>query len=59
MSIYESVVITGGGGMLGHALSDALRGRGVAATALPHGQCNVAYELDVRRIFVEHRRRCC
>ena len=55
MSIYDSVVITGGGGMLGHALGDALRSRGLAPTVLAHGQCNVAYEMDLRRLFVEHR----
>jgi len=53
-NVYDKVVITGAGGMLGHALADALRARGVQPIALARDECDVAKEDDVRRIF-DHR----
>jgi dTDP-4-dehydrorhamnose reductase len=53
-NVYESIVITGGGGMLGHALTDALRARRFQPIALTRAQCDVAKDDDLRRIF-DHR----
>src|SRR3954451_9908806 len=52
--VYDSIVITGGGGMLGHALADALAHRGHQAVALSRAQCDIAKDDDIRRIF-QHR----
>jgi dTDP-4-dehydrorhamnose reductase len=54
MSVYDSIVITGGGGMLGHALADALRTRGHQPIVLTRAQCDIAKDDEVRRIF-DHR----
>ncbi len=51
MSIYDSIVITGGNGMLAHALTDALHARGLKPVVLTRAQCDLANEADVRRIF--------
>src|SRR5438309_742273 len=52
--IYDSIVITGGGGMLGHALADAFAHRGRQPVAPSRAQCDIAKDDDIRRI-VEHR----
>jgi len=52
MSIYDSIVITGGGGMLGHALADALASQ--KPVVLNQSQCDVSNDADLARIF-EHR----
>ncbi len=52
MSIYDSIVITGGGGMLGHALADALRDR--KPIVLNRSQCDVSNDADISHIF-DHR----
>ena len=54
MNLYDSIVITGANGMLGHALTDALHARGLKPVLLPRAECDLAKEDDVRRIF-EHR----
>jgi dTDP-4-dehydrorhamnose reductase len=54
MSLYDSVVITGGGGMLAHALDDALRARGVSLIVLTRSQCDIASDADIQKIF-EHK----
>jgi dTDP-4-dehydrorhamnose reductase len=51
MSIYKSIVITGGGGMLAHALADALKLRGHQPIVLTRAECDVAKETDIRKIF--------
>jgi dTDP-4-dehydrorhamnose reductase len=54
MSICKSIVITGGGGMLGHALTDALKLRGHQPIVLTRGQCDIAKDADIQKIF-DHR----
>jgi dTDP-4-dehydrorhamnose reductase len=51
MSVYDSIFITGGGGMLGHALSDLLESRGLSPTALSRAECDVTSDADLGRIF--------
>jgi dTDP-4-dehydrorhamnose reductase len=55
MSLFDSVLITGGGGMLAHALSDALRRRGVTPTLVTRAQCDVSDRNAVRQLFTDHR----
>jgi dTDP-4-dehydrorhamnose reductase len=54
MSLYDSVVITGGGGMLGHALHDLLKERGKRSVALPRQELDVADPRAIDRMFVEY-----
>ena len=54
MNRYDSIVITGANGMLGHALTDTLHARGLTPILLPRAKCDLASEADVRRIF-DHR----
>jgi dTDP-4-dehydrorhamnose reductase len=54
MNLYDSIVITGSNGMLGHALTDALHARDLKPILLPRAQCDLASEDDIRRIF-DHR----
>ena len=54
MGIYDSVVITGGNGMLGHALTDALCNRGVRPVVLSKAECDLADPDAVGRVF-DHR----
>jgi len=54
MAIYSSIVITGGGGMLGHALADVLRARGNEPLVLTRAQCDIAKDQDIQKIFT-HR----
>ncbi|HSV15010.1 MAG TPA: dTDP-4-dehydrorhamnose reductase [Tepidisphaeraceae bacterium] len=49
--VSDSIVITGGGGMLGHALADALAHRGRQAVALTRAECDIANDDDIHRIF--------
>ena len=51
MSLYDRIVITGGGGMLGHALADVLRSRGRSPVSLARAECDVADDDHVRAIF--------
>jgi dTDP-4-dehydrorhamnose reductase len=55
MNVYDSVVITGGGGMLARALREALASRGISAIALDRAAVDITRESDVRKIFVEHK----
>lgn len=52
--VYDSIIITGAGGMLGHALADGLRARGKQVMTLARAQCDLASDEDIRRIF-DHR----
>lgn len=54
MNLYHSILITGAGGMLAHALADALRTRGHQPILLTRAQCDIANDDDLRQIF-EHR----
>ena len=51
MNLYNSIVITGANGMLGHALADALYARNLKPVLLSRADCDLAKEEDVRRIF--------
>jgi dTDP-4-dehydrorhamnose reductase len=54
MNLYDSILITGAGGMLAHALTDALRARGHQPLPLTRAQCDVAKDDDLRKIFDHH-----
>ena len=51
MNIYNSIVITGGGGMLAHALADTLKLHGHQPVVLTRAQCDLANDQDIQRIF--------
>jgi len=51
----ESIVITGAGGMVGHALAEAIQRRGQTATAQDRARCDLAHSADIERLFSEHR----
>ncbi len=51
MNLQDSIVVTGGGGMLAHALGHALRARGLQPTLLTHGQCDITQEDHLRKLF--------
>lgn len=55
MSLYDSILITGGGGMLAHALRRTLETRGLPAAALRREECDIADPRSVRRAFELHR----
>jgi dTDP-4-dehydrorhamnose reductase len=55
MSIYDSIIITGGNGMLAHALIRALAARGLRALTLDRRVCDITQSADVRRTFESHR----
>ncbi len=54
MPLYDSIVITGANGMLGHALADALHGRGLEPVLLDRAACDLADPAAVGRVF-DHR----
>jgi len=51
----ESIVITGGNGMLGRSLAGALHEAGFAPVSLAHAECDITSEHDVRHNFQHHR----
>lgn len=55
MSLYESVVITGGRGMLAGSVAGALEARKHKFTSLDRGAIDITNQADVRRLFTEHR----
>jgi dTDP-4-dehydrorhamnose reductase len=55
MAVYDSIVITGAGGMLAHALSDALRARGLGPALVGRAQCDIADPEAVKRLFAQYR----
>jgi dTDP-4-dehydrorhamnose reductase len=55
MKIYDSVLITGGGGMLGHALADVLAVRGREAVSLNRGELDVADHSALAKAFADYR----
>jgi dTDP-4-dehydrorhamnose reductase len=54
MSPYDSTVITGANGMLGHAMADALHARGVKPVLLDRKGCDLADPAAVAQLF-DHR----
>lgn len=53
--MWERIVITGGGGMLGHALVRSIRARGMHVVPLNHMTCDIVNESDVTRMFMDLR----
>lgn len=51
MALYDSVLITGGRGMLAHAFAPALAARGVRAAVVGRQDCDVANAKDVAATF--------
>ena len=55
MSMYDSIVITGGRGMLARAIVEALAARNRSAIGLDRNAIDVTNDSDVRRLFAEHK----
>lgn len=53
MSLYDSILITGGGGMLASALADVLAARGHRVAAPSHAQLDIADSSALERAFAE------
>lgn len=53
MSLYDSILITGSGGMLGHALADLLVSRGHRPIALNRQQLDIADPSAVKKVFAD------
>src|SRR5258708_303757 len=51
MDVYRSIVITGGSGMLAHALRDALQARGLHAVSSTRADCDISNPDSVARLF--------
>jgi dTDP-4-dehydrorhamnose reductase len=51
MKLYDSILITGGGGMLARALADGLRSRGLSPKVLSRQECDVANPVAVASFF--------
>jgi dTDP-4-dehydrorhamnose reductase len=50
-NLFNSIVITGAGGMVGRALTSALHNRNLTPIALTREQCNIASHADLERAF--------
>jgi dTDP-4-dehydrorhamnose reductase len=55
MSLYDSILITGGGGMLGHALFDLLVARGHRPIAPTHQELDIADPSALKKAFADHK----
>ncbi|MDB5320926.1 MAG: dTDP-4-dehydrorhamnose reductase [Phycisphaerales bacterium] len=55
MKLYESIVITGGGGMLARDLDRVLRARGVEPVLARHAECDISDPAQLARYFKAHR----
>jgi len=55
LEMHQSIVITGAGGMLGHALADLVVQSGTPAVVLDRARLDVANEQSLRDVFREHR----
>jgi len=53
--LYDSILITGGGGMLGHALADLLVARGSRPISPTHQELDIADQSAIRKIFADHK----
>jgi len=51
MALYDSILVTGGRGMLAHAFTQVLRARGVTATVVGRNECDVTSFNDVTSAF--------
>ena len=51
MALYDSILVTGGRGMLAHAIDTALRNRGLAPSLAARAECDVASEQQVAAVF--------
>ena len=55
MNLYDSILITGGGGMLGHALTDLLVQRGHEPVSMARSQLDIANNDALVRVFATHK----
>src|SRR5438477_9608799 len=55
MSACDSIFITGGGGMLAHALIRALKRRGHSVLAPSHAEFDITNDAALRDFFAHHR----
>jgi dTDP-4-dehydrorhamnose reductase len=55
MSLFDSILITGGGGMLGSALADLLITRGSRPISPTHQELDIADRSAVRNAFADHK----
>src|SRR5215203_2687245 len=55
MSLYDSILIAGGNGMLAHAIKETLAARGHAFAAVDVATHDLTKEADVSRAFNEHK----
>ncbi len=55
MNIYDSILVTGGGGMLGHALADLLTERGHHPVAFNRAQLDISNHSALANSFAEHK----
>ena len=55
MGVYGSILITGGKGMLAHALLRVLAKRGLSAMALDPAALDVTNDARLREVFAEHK----
>jgi dTDP-4-dehydrorhamnose reductase len=55
MKLYDSIVITGAGGMLGHAFADALQARNVRPISLSRSDLDIANDGQLSAAFEKHR----
>jgi dTDP-4-dehydrorhamnose reductase len=55
MNLYDSILITGGGGMLGHALTDLLIQRGHKPIALNRAQLDISNHAALAKSFADQK----
>jgi dTDP-4-dehydrorhamnose reductase len=55
MNPYDSILITGGGGMLGHALADLLITRGHRPISPTHQELDIADRSALKSAFADHK----
>src|SRR5438128_256844 len=55
MSLYQSTIITGGGGMLGHALADLLRSRRITPIVYDRASLEITNSDALSQGFADHK----
>lgn len=55
MDSYRSILITGGAGMLAHALADQLRSRGHGFVVAKRSECDICHPDSVAAVFEKYR----